>query len=157
MHGVSRWVLPCLVITAVSFSLAFGEDKFFDFAGVRIRYIDQGSGEPVLVAHGYTNAIERNWIENGVLADLVTDHRVIAFDMRGHGKSDKPHDPRGIEAQAMEFESSSVPYRTMVLTMTGLDEPVPTEDEIRRQSMEIASRNDPKAHATMFRGLVAYS
>jgi hypothetical protein len=62
-----------------------------------------------------------------------------------------------MEAQAKEFESSSVPYRTMVLTMTGLDEPVPTEDELRRQSMEIASRNDPKAHAAMFRGLVAYS
>jgi pimeloyl-ACP methyl ester carboxylesterase len=60
---------------------------------VRIRYVDEGSGEPVLLIHGYTRSIETNWIAPGVFANLVKDHRVVAFDLRGHGKSDKPHDP----------------------------------------------------------------
>jgi hypothetical protein len=38
---------------------------------------------------------------------------------------------RGMEAQAKELESSSVPYRTMVLVTTGLDDPTPTERAIR--------------------------
>ena len=32
--------------------------------------------------------------ETGVLPNLAKDHRVIALDLRGHGKSDKPHDPK---------------------------------------------------------------
>jgi pimeloyl-ACP methyl ester carboxylesterase len=31
---------------------------------------------------------------DSVLQNLVKDHRVIALDLRGHGKSDKPHDPK---------------------------------------------------------------
>ena len=68
-------------------------DRYFESNGVRIRYVDEGSGEPVLLIHGYTATIETNWIIPGVFADLTKDHRVIAFDLRGHGKSDKPHDP----------------------------------------------------------------
>ena len=42
--------------------------------------------------HGYTGTLDRHFIANGVFADLAKDHRVIAFDLRGHGKSGKPHD-----------------------------------------------------------------
>jgi len=70
------------------------QDKFFTSNGVQIRYIDQGAGEPVILVHGYANVIENNWIATGVLPNLVKDHRVIALDLRGHGKSDKPHDPK---------------------------------------------------------------
>jgi len=74
--------------------MASAEDKFFNSNGVRIRYVDHGTGEPVVLVHGYTNVIERAWIETGVLPNLAKDHRVIALDLRGHGKSDKPHDPK---------------------------------------------------------------
>ena len=33
------------------------------------------------------------WASNGIFQDLSRDHRVIAFDLRGHGESGKPHDP----------------------------------------------------------------
>jgi len=69
------------------------QDHFFNSNGVQVRYIDQGAGEPVLLIHGYTASIETNWIETGVFQALVKDHRVIAFDLRGHGKSGKPYDP----------------------------------------------------------------
>jgi len=75
-------------------AVASAQDKFFTSNGVQIRYVDQGAGEPVVLVHGYTNVIENNWIATGVLPNLVKDHRVIALDLRGHGKSDKPHDPK---------------------------------------------------------------
>jgi pimeloyl-ACP methyl ester carboxylesterase len=74
-------------------------DRFFDSGGVRIRYVEQGEGAPVVLIHGYTGTLERHWMNPGVFADLSRDHRVIAFDCRGHGKSGKPHDPAAYGAQ----------------------------------------------------------
>lgn len=54
----------------------------------------------MLLVHGYTRTIETNWIEPGVFWNLAADHRVIAFDLRGHGKSGKPHDPAGYQDMA---------------------------------------------------------
>jgi pimeloyl-ACP methyl ester carboxylesterase len=68
------------------------EDKYFDSAGVKFRYVEQGAGEPVILLHGFTSNIERGWIDQGIFAELAKTYRVIAFDLRGHGKSDKPHD-----------------------------------------------------------------
>jgi pimeloyl-ACP methyl ester carboxylesterase len=68
-------------------------NRYFDSNGVRIRYVEEGSGEPVVLIHGFTGSIERSWIETGVLQDLARDYRVIALDLRGHGRSGKPHDP----------------------------------------------------------------
>src|SRR5919106_4349900 len=67
-------------------------DRFFDSNGVRIRFVEQGQGAPVVLIHGYTGNLERHWMNNGVFAALAKDYRVIAMDARGHGKSDKPHD-----------------------------------------------------------------
>ena len=69
-------------------------DHFFDSGGVRIRYVEQGQGAPVVLIHGFTGSLDRHFVSNGVFAHLAKDHRVIAFDCRGHGKSGKPHDPK---------------------------------------------------------------
>jgi pimeloyl-ACP methyl ester carboxylesterase len=66
-------------------------DKFFDANGIRIRFVEQGSGEPVVLHHGLGGTLQ-SWIDSGVFHKLAVDHRVIALDARGHGKSDKPHD-----------------------------------------------------------------
>ena len=89
-----RLLLACLLLCC---GTAAAEDRFFDSNGVRIRYLEQGSGAPVVLIHGFTGSIERSWIDTGVLPDLARDHRVIAFDLRGHGKSGKPRDPRAYD------------------------------------------------------------
>jgi pimeloyl-ACP methyl ester carboxylesterase len=81
---------------------ALAQDHYFDAGGVRIRYVDIGAGPPVVLVHGFTGDIERSWVNTGLLADLSRDHRVVAFDLRGHGHSDKPHDPRAYEEIALD-------------------------------------------------------
>ena len=69
------------------------QGKFFDSGGVQIHYTDHGTGEPVAVLHGYAMNVTR--MESaGVVDGLVNaGYRVLGVDCRGHGESDKPHDP----------------------------------------------------------------
>lgn len=64
----------------------------FDSAGVAIRYVEQGEGEPVVLIHGFARSIELGWKQPGILDELAKQFRVIALDCRGHGGSDKPRD-----------------------------------------------------------------
>ena len=61
--------------------------------GVKIHYVEAGKGSPVVLIHGYTGTAEGNWFSNGVAEALAKNHRVVAIDCRGHGKSEKPTDP----------------------------------------------------------------
>jgi pimeloyl-ACP methyl ester carboxylesterase len=90
-------ILLCLLAP-----LAAAQDRSFDSAGVRIRYVDHGSGAAVLLVHGFTADLDRSWVETGILPDLARDHRVIAFDLRGHGGSGKPHEPRAYDEIALD-------------------------------------------------------
>jgi pimeloyl-ACP methyl ester carboxylesterase len=78
------------------------EEHFFDSAGVKIHFVDEGQGEPVLLIHGFTADIGMNWRAPGVLKALTQNYRVIALDNRGHGKSDTPHDPKKYGAEMVE-------------------------------------------------------
>ncbi len=90
-----RRMLPAVVVLALVASLGrAAEDQSFDSNGVKIHYTIQGEGEPVVLIHGFTaNAIVQ-WGVPGVISKLSKDYQVIALDNRGHGKSDKPHDPK---------------------------------------------------------------
>ena len=69
-------------------------DRYFDSAGVALRYVDTGFGEAVVLLHSFTGNLDRDFVRCGLLAALAERYRAIAFDLRGHGKSGKPHDPR---------------------------------------------------------------
>jgi pimeloyl-ACP methyl ester carboxylesterase len=66
---------------------------YFYSAGVRIHYRDEGAGEAVILVHGFASTAEHNWGGTGWIAALSPKYRVIAPDVRGHGLSDKPHEP----------------------------------------------------------------
>lgn len=84
-------VLCALVVSAAA---AAAEDKFFDSNGVKIHYVVEGQGEPVVLIHGFTGSIPVQWGLPGILSKLSTNYQVIALDNRGHGRSGKPHDPK---------------------------------------------------------------
>jgi pimeloyl-ACP methyl ester carboxylesterase len=90
-----RLILSSVVAILVLIPVVRGaEDQFFESNGVKIRYVVEGKGEPVLLIHGFTASVEMNWGMPGIIKELSKDHQVIALDNRGHGKSDKPHDPK---------------------------------------------------------------
>jgi pimeloyl-ACP methyl ester carboxylesterase len=104
MHAAVTVLARCvgaLVFCALAVT-ASAQDRYFDAGGVRIRYVERGAGAPVVLVHGFTANIERAWVHTGILPDLARDYRVIAFDLRGHGKSDKPHDPRAYEELGLD-------------------------------------------------------
>ena len=74
-------------------------DGFFQTTdGIRIHYLEAGqrtaTGAPVILIHGYSGTARGNWFANGVADALAATHWVVAIDCRGHGQSDKPHDPQ---------------------------------------------------------------
>ena len=60
--------------------------------GVHIHYELEGRGTPLLLVHGLTGSLE-SWIARGYVEALQDHYRVVLVDLRGHGRSDRPHDP----------------------------------------------------------------
>ncbi len=81
---------------------AEAEEFFFDSAGVRIRYVVEGQGDPVLLIHGFASNLDMNWRQPGIIRQLAELYQVIAMDNRGHGKSGKPHDAQAYGARMAE-------------------------------------------------------
>ena len=69
-------------------------EGFNTFDGVEIAYRTAGAGRPVLMLHGFLADAERNWIAPGIAGAVVdAGFKVIAPDLRGHGRSAAPVDP----------------------------------------------------------------
>jgi pimeloyl-ACP methyl ester carboxylesterase len=69
-------------------------DDTFDSKGVKIRYVTEGAGEPVVLIHGWmgdSSMWGRDAAGNTKLKG-ADGFQSIALDCRGHGKSDKPHE-----------------------------------------------------------------
>jgi len=66
--------------------------------GLSLRYAVAGSGQPLVLLHPFSDALE-TWWDIGLAGRLARRCRVIAIDARGHGGSDKPREParHGIE------------------------------------------------------------
>ena len=62
----------------------------FDANGVKLHYIVEGKGQPVVLIHGLYSSIRMNWQMPGVIGMLSKNYQVIALDLPGHGESDKP-------------------------------------------------------------------
>jgi pimeloyl-ACP methyl ester carboxylesterase len=80
---------------------------FADHQGVRIYYEEEGEGLPILLAHGLTGGTTF-WRTDGYVEPLKDKYRVILFDARGHGKSDKPHVPAAYDLRLMAGDALAV-------------------------------------------------
>lgn len=62
--------------------------------GLTIAVVESGetSGQPILFVHGFSQSATA-W-RRQMLSDLGDDYRLIALDLRGHGYSSKPEDPK---------------------------------------------------------------
>lgn len=85
---------------------------------VDLQTIDEGSGSPVLLVHGFplNHAMWRLQIE-----ELSREYRVIAPDLRGFGKSRLPDGPLAAESVTMEQFADDL---ALLLDGLGVREPV---------------------------------
>jgi pimeloyl-ACP methyl ester carboxylesterase len=80
--------------------------RYFNSNGVSIAYIDvpphEGTRDPILLIHGFASNHAVNWVNTLWVKTLTrAGYRVIAFDNRGHGESEKLYDPEAYHSYAM--------------------------------------------------------
>ena len=63
------------------------ESKFIEVKGSKMHYVEMGEGDPIVLLHGNPTS---SYLWRNIIPALSKHGRVIAFDMIGMGKSDKP-------------------------------------------------------------------
>lgn len=61
---------------------------------LRLHYKVEGNpeGPPLVLQHGFSMSLQ-DWYDDGYVGALGDAYQLILLDARGHGASDKPHDP----------------------------------------------------------------
>jgi len=78
---------------------------YTSFDSTKIYYEVKGDGYPVILVHGFMNTAD-NMKRNAVYQQLLdAGYKVIVLDMRGNGRSDKPHND---EAYANDAEAKDI-------------------------------------------------
>ena len=97
-------LLSTPLLVALTWRITLGPDvgHHFDSEGVRIHYVEKGRGTPVLLVHGFASSAHLEWQMRGLVRELSREYRVIALDNRGHGRSEKPHDPEAYGVRMVE-------------------------------------------------------
>jgi pimeloyl-ACP methyl ester carboxylesterase len=65
------------------------QGKFIDVDGVRLHYLEQGTGEPLILIHG-NGTMAEDYPISTVFYRAAKNFRVIAFDRPGYGHSERP-------------------------------------------------------------------
>jgi pimeloyl-ACP methyl ester carboxylesterase len=91
-----------------------GALRHFSSAGVDIAFIDarpQGRdlNEPILLIHGFASNHRINWVNPRWVETLTkSGRRVVAFDNRGHGQSEKLYAPADYHADLMTKDAANL-------------------------------------------------
>ena len=88
-----RLCLRLLFLTFVwASSQLLAVDMFLESGDVRVRYVSKGTGEAVVLIHGFAEDLEKGWFDTEIFDRLVASgYQAIALDCRGHGKSSRLH------------------------------------------------------------------
>jgi pimeloyl-ACP methyl ester carboxylesterase len=84
--GVAIFVLVMTTCIAANAQNRINE-RFATVNGVRLHYLVAGSGEPVILLHGYA---QNSHMWRPLIPELAKTHTVVAPDLRGFGQSSKP-------------------------------------------------------------------
>ncbi|WP_147466093.1 alpha/beta fold hydrolase, partial [Pseudomonas syringae group genomosp. 3] len=90
---------------------------FFEHDDCSLHYEEYGQGEPVLLLHGLGSSCQ-DWEYQ--IPVLASHYRVIVMDMRGHGRSDKPHERYSIKAMSNDVEALIEHLRLGPVHLVGL-------------------------------------
>jgi pimeloyl-ACP methyl ester carboxylesterase len=84
-----RWLAAFLVglLAAPLSAQELGKEGFADSSGVKIHYVTVGEGPLVVLLHGFPD-YWYTWRDQ--IPVLSKHHQVVAVDLRGYNKSDKP-------------------------------------------------------------------
>jgi non-heme chloroperoxidase len=74
--------------------------------GTGIYYTEQGSGQPIVLSHGWPLSSDAWQVELKLFADA--GYRTIAHDRRCHGRSDKTYSGNDMDTYAKDLPSSSI-------------------------------------------------
>ena len=94
MTAIARTTLATIVTVAVHLSASIVsaqtidiQSRFAEANGIRLHYLVAGSGEPVLLLHGFA---ETSHMWRPLILELAKTRMVIAPDLRGFDQSAKP-------------------------------------------------------------------
>ena len=93
--GMTMSIARSLVLALFTFSFAAtasaqaAQSHYAEVNGIRMHYLQAGSGEPVVLLHGFGQT-SHMW--RPLIKELAKNHTVIAPDLRGYGRSAAPAD-----------------------------------------------------------------
>jgi Predicted hydrolases or acyltransferases (alpha/beta hydrolase superfamily) len=105
------------------------EERFIDAGGTRLRYLETGRGEPVILLHDAGATSEKQWVDTGHMRAIADNFRAIALDVREPEDVVRAMDALGIAkvhlvgyglgAQQAAKLASLRPERLQTLTLGG--------------------------------------
>ena len=72
---------------------------FVNNKGIKIHYVLEGEGVPIILIHGGFGS-HQEWHIADVINSLKDDYQLILPDLRGHGQSDRPHDSKSYSSRS---------------------------------------------------------
>ncbi len=92
---VAGFIIGLVLIIGILIAIVLhrAPGQYLDVDGLKLYYRVEGTGVPVVLVHGYAAHADLNWRLPGVIRILRRKYQVITFDVRGHGLTDRPHEP----------------------------------------------------------------
>lgn len=110
--------------TIESDKVATPKSKFITFEGAKVHYVDYGKGDEALILiHGWTMNLD-SWRDQ--MPEFAKKYHVVALDLPGHGKSDKPETTYSMDyfARAVDAVMQDAKVKRAVLVGHSMGTPV---------------------------------